>query len=225
LVLPLNATITVAKPEATKPLEIGVFGGDRVVWAFRRDTSPEINGDLLRFCYQLGSGSSPQRYWPGPVVVGDVAVAVTSGTGLYAFYRDGTHRHYLPDPRIMRTGPPFSDLGEVNAPGEKPPIAACWDEGASCLVAVFTAAQAAAVSPKVPTDDTEATTQSPTQAPEQTAPEKNAADNQAAPASLTAAPPPTITTPFAVVRYAPRQWTVDRATPPDLREDGIVIGV
>ncbi len=212
---------TGVQAQETPPLGIGVIGGDGVVWAYRNDASPATGGNLLRFCYQIRSKGGASRYWPGPVVVGDVSVAVTSGTGLHTFFRDGTHRHYLPDPRIMRTGPPFADLGEVDSPGEKPPVAICWDEDASSLVAIISAAQAAALSPRVPRSDTE-----PAEETQSEPPADGAGNKPTAPIPKATTPPsPTIATPFAIVRYVSRRWTVDRAAPPDLLADGVVAGV
>ncbi len=214
---------TMALAQHTRPLEIGVIGGDGVLWAYRRDASETNSADLLRFCYQMTDDSSTHRFWPGPVVVGEVAVATTQGTGLHTFFRDGTHRHYLPDPRIMRTGPPFSDLGEVALPLQTPPLAVCWDEGNFCLVAVISAAQAAALPPP---HHEEAKTTTGQTTKENAEKATSTEDPPETPASMSvASPQPAIPTPFALARYSARQWILDRATPPDLGAEGVIVGV
>lgn len=177
------------------PLEIGLFGGDDAIWIYRQDSSPHADTKLLRFAYQM---TGAPRYWAGPVVIGDVVLGTTTGPGLHVFFRDGTHRHYIPDPRIMRTGPPFADLGEVDAPGEKPPWGVCWDRGASCLRVVISAAQAAALVSEVP--------------------RTGSTVDPAAPATP-------VDTPFALARYASRRWTLEGSAPRDLVDGASLTGI
>lgn len=198
---------------------LGLTGGDGVLWVHRRDASPPPQTrDLLRFAYQYTDGTKSNRFWSGPIVMGQVSHSVATGKSLHVFFTDGAHHHYLPDPRIMQQEPPYTDLPDVDLPLQTAPIAACWDAKNEQLFVVITAAQAAeltraqreldAVSP----DDDDLA-----EAGETDDEEDDGRD----------VPPvqPPIDTPFAIARYTPQRWVIDRPTPRELNAEARIDGI
>jgi len=195
---------------------IGAAGGSEALWLWRRDVDPARNdAGLLRFAYRLSEGLGAQRYWTGPVVVGEVRHAVATGRGLHVFFADGSHRHFVPDPRLVHSEPPFQSLLDVRVPLNRPPIAACWDAQSKTLYALLTTGQAAEIlAASVPDalDELESEAES-----------EEEADAKSAEAKRPAAMK--IDTLSCVVRLEGRRWIIDRAGPAEWDGSTVTVGM
>jgi len=198
------------------PAALGLSGGEAMLWVYRSDTAPPPQTqNLLRFAYQYTDGLKSNRFWPGPIVMGQVRHLVATGQTLHVFFEDGAHHHYLPDPRVMRPEPTYVDLQDVDLPLQTAPIAACWDAQGEQLFVVITAAQAAELALAQQEPDTEA----PDDDGIAEAGKLEDDGNDKVPAQ------PKIETLFAIARHTPRRWLIDRPTPPELRSDTRIDGM
>jgi len=203
------------------PAGLGLAGGGGILWVHRRDTSlPQQTRDLLRFAYQYTDGSKSNRFWPGPMVMGQVRHSVATDETLHVFFEDGAHHHYLPDPRVMRQEPPYVDLPDVDLPLRTAPVAACWDAQGEQLFVVITAAQAAEIALAQHEPDTKAPEDDGLAGSAEAVGDENEDDSKDS--SLVG---PKIDTLFAIARHSPRRWLIDRPTPRELNADSRIDGI
>lgn len=208
--------------DAAKPT-IGAAAGPEALWLYRRDVDQtSSDGGILRFAYRLGDEPAANRYWPGPVVVGKVALAAVTGRGVHVFFADGSHRHYMPDPRLIQAQLPYQSLLDLRVPLDRPPLAACWDDKTGTLYILITAGQAAEIlAAEVPDtlddkSDEEADDNGDTPTPKP-APEA---------ANATTPTKPTINTVFySIARLEGLRWILDRPAPSAWDGTTIIVGM
>lgn len=207
--------------DAAKPT-IGAAAGPEALWLYRRDTD-ETSGDgaILRFAYRLDKAPTANRYWPGPIVSGEVALAVVTGRGAHVFFADGSHRHFVPDPRLIQAQPPYQSLLDLRVPLDRPPLAACWDDNAGTLYILITAGQAAEiVAAEVPDtlndkSDEDADDDGDTPTPK---PAPKAAES-------TKPTKPQIDSVYSIARLEGLRWILDRPAPSAWDGTTIIVGM
>jgi hypothetical protein len=177
--------------------DVGLAGGDEVVWAYQYRISGDDGLRLLSFAYRLEDDKrrrptfrKPREFAP---VGGQISSVAVRGASLHVIYADGTHRRYHPGGEAVERMLPKSCV----------PLTLAGDEGLNVLYALVPAGVAAALSHSADQGEPQSET---------------AEDAQiGAPPEPTTAPDAPVTA-FAIVRYERGTWRPERDAPDMLQQ-------
>lgn len=132
----LVACAAIAAPAMGVTPEVGVAGGEKVLWLWVRGLDEE-SPDLMRFLFRpsepVGGTWLTHR---GPMVSGRVAAAAVRDEDLHVVFSDGTHRVFKPVPILFARDVGATSVSERNLPGRASPMAMTTDASRGTLVAL-----------------------------------------------------------------------------------------
>lgn len=175
---------------------VQLVGNDQILWVYRHDP-PEVSQRHRGFAYLRGRTAARKVFVPLPIppLRGKVEKHALVGRHLHVFFRDGTHRRYLPIEMAWSARTTPLQVPERRLPQRAVPHALGGDAVQGVLYAVVTADVAAALEPEPPGE------------PESLKPGRIEVNNGKSEWGGEA---------FAVVRFLERKWSFDRPVPEDL---------
>lgn len=202
-------TAVFCSPAPAEVSEVGIAAGHQALW-LHYHRSDDDGRKLIHFAYRLAGAPPRDRVIPLFIepVTGHVRLAAVRGNDLHVFFRDGTHRRFVPNPVLSDSTNPPRRFSEVALPNSSLPAAIAVDSVTGELYALVSSRQATALLP----NESEPT-------------QSGSVDKSASGVGSESEWQDLSDCERVLVRYGGYGWIVDRLAPKDLTLSSRIVGL